>query len=258
MSETTKFIAVAAGAAAAGAAAAHFWHRARATARAAGPGPGSGHDIPTGVGAPSLVADGQRIAVFCGASLPKGEHADAIIAATETLGQTLVRQNVELVYGGGNTGLMGVVSNAVDAAGGVVHGVIPAALQDLEGVGEGVQVHNRVIVDDMHQRKAHMAKLASGFIALPGGFGTLEELFEAVCWTQLNIQRKPIGILNLDGYYDAAVEQIERGVEFGFIRAEHAGIVLVDDDPGRLVARMLAHEVPEGYNVQWAQGTEAI
>src|SRR5262249_55172267 len=147
-----------------------------------------------------------------------------------------------LVYGGGSVGLMDEVATGALAAGGRVTGVIPEKLMALE-LGR-TDLHELRVVPDMHARKKTMADLSDGFVALPGGYGTLEELFEAVTWTQLTSHRKPVGILNVDGYYDALVDFLERAVAEGFVRTLHAGLVQVDTDPERLLDRMTAVEIP--------------
>jgi uncharacterized protein (TIGR00730 family) len=147
-----------------------------------------------------------------------------------------------LVYGGGNVGLMGVVADSVIAGGGEVIGVIPQALMRRE-LGHAGLTELR-IVGSMHERKAGMAELADGFIALPGGFGTLEEFCEILTWAQLGIHSRPCGLLNVAGYYDPLLALFDRGVEERFIRAEHRGLVLEEQDPDRLLDRMASWRPP--------------
>jgi uncharacterized protein (TIGR00730 family) len=157
-------------------------------------------------------------------------------AAAEVLADELVRRRIALVYGGGDIGLMGVMADRMLGANGKVFGVIPRCLVEKEVAHHGVtQLH---VVDTMHARKALMADLSDAFIAIPGGFGTLEELFEVVTWRQLAIHAKPCGVLNTAGYFDDLLRFLDRAVEDGFVREEHFGQTLVDDDPHRLLDRI--------------------
>lgn len=177
----------------------------------------------------------QRICVFCGSSV--GERP-AYAAAARELGRTLAERGLGVVFGGGKVGLMGVLADAVLAAGGDVIGVIPDALVAREIGHSGLtKLH---VVRSMHERKTLMADLASAFIALPGGYGTFEEFFEAVTWTQLGIHQKPCGLLNVDGYYDAMLTLLERAVADGFIREANRGLVLDAPDIPRLLAKLEA------------------
>jgi uncharacterized protein (TIGR00730 family) len=190
--------------------------------------------------------DLERICVFCGAN---AGHRPVYATAAVALGQELVRRGLGLVYGGGSVGLMGVLARAVRDAGGQVIGVIPAALTTRELMGE--TIGDLLVVETMHERKAKMAALAGGFIALPGGFGTLDELFEAITWSQLGIHTKPIGLLNVDGFFDPLLAFIDHGVAEGFIRPQHRRLVeVVDTDPVALLDRLAHHEAPRGL-VQW-------
>jgi len=175
----------------------------------------------------------KSIAVYCGASFgadPK--YADAACA----LAQVLVAHNIGLVYGGGNVGLMGVIADAVLRLGGEVTGVIPRALVEREVGHAGLT--RMFVVKDMHERKAMMADLADGFIAMPGGLGTLEELFEMLTWAQLGIHAKPVGVLNVGGFYDGLVGFIGHLQGAGFVRPEHAGLMQVESTPEALVRRL--------------------
>jgi uncharacterized protein (TIGR00730 family) len=198
--------------------------------------------------APDLSTDTarlQRICVFCGASA--GRRADYAQTAT-ALGTLIATQGLELVYGGGNVGLMGVVADACLMAGGQVTGVIPEALVGREFEGERID-HSAVsrleIVDSMHTRKARMAALADGFIALPGGFGTFEELFEILTWGQLGFHRKPIGLLDVAGYFAPLLTLCDHAVAEGFLRPDNRSMLLADTCPASLLARMRAYQPPD-------------
>ena len=182
----------------------------------------------------------KRICVYCGSS--PGVRPEYILAARQ-LGQTLARRRVELVYGGGNVGLMGEIARAVVDAGGNVIGVIPRDLADKEVAFK--ELADLRIVNNMHERKALMVKLADGFIALPGGFGTFEEFFEVVTWTQLGFQRKPCGLLNVSQYYSKLIEFLDHTVAEQFIRPEYRAIVLVDENPDALLDKLATYEPPQ-------------
>jgi len=159
-------------------------------------------------------------------------------AATE-LGRELARRRITLIYGGASVGVMGVVADAVLAEEGTVTGVITEALVDHEISHKGLT--NLEIVGNMHERKARMSDLSDGFIMLPGGFGTLEEFFEVVTWTQLGIHRKACGILDVDGFFDPLFEIIELAVEDRFMRIEHAQIVMRSANPAQLLTDLSAY-----------------
>lgn len=180
-----------------------------------------------------------RLCVFCGSSDGK---RPAYLAAAEALGQALAANGVGLVYGGGRVGLMGAVANATLAAGGEAIGVIPQALVDKE-VGH-TSLTTLHVVASMHERKAMMAELSDGFIALPGGFGTFEEFCEILTWAQLGFHRKPFGILNVEGFYDSLLAFFDYTVAEGFIRAAHRAIIRVSDDPATLVTTVLNYQPP--------------
>jgi len=175
----------------------------------------------------------KSIAVYCGALHGASPIFDD---AARAMGRALVAQNINLVYGGGNVGLMGVIADEVLRLGGEVSGVIPRQLVDRELAHAGLT--RLFVVKDMHERKAMMAELSDGFIALPGGMGTLEELFEMLTWSQLGIHSKPIGALNVDGFYDGLVSFIGHQRDQGFVRPHHAGLLLVEDQPDALIARL--------------------
>jgi hypothetical protein len=183
------------------------------------------------------------ITVFCGSSVgARPAYRDAALA----LGRALAESGRTLVYGGGHVGLMGVLADAALGAGGHVVGVIPEALMARE-VGHRGLPELRV-VGSMHERKALMADLGDAFVALPGGFGTLDELFEAVTWAQLGFHRKPIGLLDVDGYFEPLLRFAERSVADGFVRAEHGSLLVVERDVAPLLARLEAfdaHPVPK-------------
>ncbi|KAF8093764.1 hypothetical protein N665_0379s0048, partial [Sinapis alba] len=162
-----------------------------------------------------------RICVFCGSSQgKKSSYQDAAV----DLGNELVSRNIDLVYGGGSIGLMGLVSQAVHDGGRHVIGVIPKTLMPRELTGETVGEVRAVA--DMHQRKAEMARHSDAFIALPGGYGTLEELLEVITWAQLGIHDKPVGLLNVDGYYNSLLSFIDKAVEEGFISPNARQIII--------------------------------
>lgn len=180
-----------------------------------------------------------RIAVFCGSSLgrtPRYEEQARELAAA------LLEQNIDLVFGGGRVGLMGVIADAVMAGGGRVYGVIPRGLSDREVAHQSLT--SLEIVDDMHQRKARMAELADGFIALPGGVGTLEELFEVWTWAVLGIHNKPIGLLNMDGFYTLLADFIDQLVREQFLAETYRDMLLVDNEPRRLLDRFETYTPP--------------
>ena len=159
-------------------------------------------------------------------------------AAAETLGAIFLNRGIELVYGGGNIGLMGVLADTVLARGGRVTGVIPESLMARE-VGH-LGLSDLRIVGSMHERKALMSDLSDGFIALPGGFGTIEEFCEVVTWSQLGIQAKPCGLLNVEDYFAPLLELFDHAVREGFLREENRRLVLDDADPVRLLEKMAA------------------
>ncbi|CBI32740.3 hypothetical protein VitviT2T_012087 [Vitis vinifera] len=175
----------------------------------------------------------KRICVFCGSSQgKKTSYQDAAIQ----LGKELVSRNIDLVYGGGSIGLMGLVSQAVHNGGRHVIGVIPKTLMPRELTG--VTVGEVKAVADMHQRKAEMAKHSDAFIALPGGYGTLEELLEVIAWAQLGIHDKPVGLLNVDGYYNSLLSFIDKAVEEGFISPSARHIIVSAPTAEELVKKL--------------------
>lgn len=175
----------------------------------------------------------KRICVFCGSS--PGARTDYVHAA-QRVGALLAMQGIGLVYGGGRVGLMGAVADAALANGGEVIGIIPGTLARKEVAHQGLA--DLRIVNSMHERKAQMAELSDGFLALPGGFGTLEELFEVVTWAQIGIHGKPCGLLNISGYFDPMLTFLDHMLTERFVRPEHRSLILTDFDPARLLHRM--------------------
>jgi uncharacterized protein (TIGR00730 family) len=179
------------------------------------------------------------ICVFCGSHAGRGERYRA---AARGFGEELARRGLTLVYGGGHVGLMGIVADAVMSAGGKVIGVIPRFLLERE-VGHGglTELH---VVESMHERKAKMAEHADAFVALPGGVGTLEEIFEAWTWVLLGLHTKPIGLLQVDGFFDPLLAYLDRTVEEGFVSAAHRRLLKVSNDPAVLLAKLARVEPP--------------
>ena len=177
----------------------------------------------------------KKICVYCGSS--SGKHSVYLESAV-LLGEALVKNNIGLVYGGASIGLMGKLADTMIDHGAEVIGVIPHSLEGREIAHKGLS--ELKIVNDMHERKLTMAQLSEGFIALPGGYGTLEELFEALTWNQLDIHRKPCGLLNINGYYDHLCEFLGQTIEQGFIKPHHKDLLITDSDPQALIDKMLA------------------
>ncbi|MBB5684670.1 TIGR00730 family Rossman fold protein [Sphingobium boeckii] len=177
----------------------------------------------------------RRIAIYCGSATP----ADPVyMESARAIGRSLAERGIGLVYGGGRLGLMGAVADGALAAGGEVIGVIPVALRDAEVAHLGcTKLH---IVETMHERKARFTDLSDGFIAIPGGVGTMDELWEAVSWAQLGYHAKPVGLLNVAGYYDHLIAFVETMAATGFVRPQHREILLVDDQLDGLLAKMAA------------------
>jgi len=177
----------------------------------------------------------KRVCVFCGSNA--GIRAEYGLAA-QGLATVLVRRGLGLVYGGGNVGLMGVLADSMLQAGGEVIGVIPQSLVAKEVAHRGVTELR--IVDTMHQRKALMNDLSDAFIALPGGFGTLDEFFEILTWSQLGIHGKPSGLLNVSGYYNSLLAMLDHAVTEGLLRPAHRELVIADTDADSLVQRLVS------------------
>ncbi len=185
----------------------------------------------------------KSLCIYCGSS----PGATPVYAqAARGLAQAMVEQDIALVYGGGNVGLMGIIADEVMRLGGQATGVIPEALLKKELGHNGLtQLH---IVKDMHERKAMMADLSDGFIAMPGGVGTLEELFEVFTWAQLGFHQKPIGLLNVDGFYDGLLQFIQHMVSQRFLKGEQAEILIAEAQPADLLQRFrsfVPHHVPK-------------
>lgn len=189
----------------------------------------------------------QRICVYCGSS--NGARASYVEQA-RALGQMLARRGIGLIYGGGGIGLMGACAEAVLDNGGEVIGVIPHSLASKERLN--VMVTDLRVVNTMHERKALMVGLADAFIALPGGFGTFDELFETITWAQLGIHQKPIGVLNVAGYFDPFLALVERAVSEGFVLEKYQRLISVAENAEPLLAQMQQHEPLEGL-VKWLE-----
>ncbi|MDD3293973.1 MAG: TIGR00730 family Rossman fold protein [Geobacteraceae bacterium] len=188
----------------------------------------------------------KRICVFCGSSPGAGpEYLDA----AKQLAGALARKNIGLIYGGARVGLMGEIARSVLERGGEVIGVIPRALMEREVAFTGLS--DLRVVDSMHERKAMMAELADGFIALPGGLGTIEEFFEILTWAQLGIHRKPCGLLNINNYFSTLMDFLNHTVTERFVEREHREMILLDEDPERLLLRFETYQPPLTDKAQW-------
>ena len=181
----------------------------------------------------------KRICVYCGAN--RGRDP-AFAVAARAMGEALARRGIELVTGGGRVGLMGVIADATLEAGGRVTGVIPQALMNKELGHAGLS--ELIVTASMHERKAKMAELSDGFVAMPGGLGTYEELFEIWTWAQLGWHHKPCGLLNAAGFYDKLVAFLDGASEAQFLKTEHRAMLVVDADPDRLLDRFAAYTPP--------------
>lgn len=182
----------------------------------------------------------RRICVYCGSNRgARGEYA----AAAEDLAAVLVNHGLELVYGGSSKGIMGVLADRVLALGGQAHGVIPRQLVAKEVAHSGLTQQH--IVDSMHERKTMMASLADGYIAMPGGFGTLEELIEIVTWAQLRFHDKPCGVLNVRGYFDHLLRYLDHAEAEGFLRPENRRMLLVDASADGLLRQFERYTAPQ-------------
>ena len=180
-----------------------------------------------------------RICVFCGSNFgARPVYAEV----ARGLGALLAARGIGLVYGGAKLGLMGAIADAALAVGGEVIGVMPESLVPKEIAHSGLTELR--IVGSMHERKAMMADLCDGFIALPGGFGTFEELCEVLTWSQLGLHRKPCGILNAGGYFDSLLQLFDHAVEERFLHPAHRAMVLTDDDAGALIDRLMTYQPP--------------
>ena len=192
-----------------------------------------------------------NICVYCGSS--SGVDVEYARQAA-ALGTEIARRGYGLVYGGGNLGLMGAVSRAAHAGGANVYGIIPGPLAKKEIAGE--TIGNIEVVETMHQRKARMAELADAFVTLPGGIGTLEELFETISWIQLGIHSKPMGLLNVNGFFDPLRQLLTHQIEQGFIHSRYRQLLVVEEEPIALIDGLLRHETPAS-SVQWITSEQA-
>ena len=191
------------------------------------------------VGPQNIVNPIRSICVYCGSSPGR---LPAYASAAEVLAEALVRRGIRLVYGGAGIGLMGLLADRVLALGGQAVGVIPAALAHKEVAHDKLtELH---VTASMHERKMLMAELADGFIALPGGIGTLEELFEIWTWAQLGFHQKPCGLLNAAGYYDALIEFLDHITAEQFVKPQQRGLLLVETDPYKLLQRFADYQAP--------------
>ncbi len=191
-----------------------------------------------------------RVCVFCGAHVGT---SPAFADGARALGAALGRRGLGLVYGGGNVGLMGILADAALAHGAAVIGVIPEAMVEKELAHRGVTELR--IVRSMHERKATMAELADAFVALPGGYGTLDEFCEVLTWAQLGLHRKPCGLLNIEGYYAPFLAQIDHATRTRFIRPEHRAFLVVAEEANQLLDRL--HEVRPPAVHQWIDRDQA-
>ena len=179
----------------------------------------------------------KRLAVYCGSATPADPR---YMALADEVGRTLARRGIGVVYGGGKLGLMGAVASGALAEGGEVIGVIPKALCNAEVANHDCT--ELVVVEDMHERKAAFTRLSDGFVTIPGGVGTMDELWEAVSWAQLGYHAKPVGVLNAYGFYDHLLAFNRHMAEVGFIRPAHQGIMIAEAELDLLLTRMAAHE----------------
>eukprot|EP01098_Paradermamoeba_levis_P013032 TRINITY_DN5841_c0_g1_i1.p1 TRINITY_DN5841_c0_g1~~TRINITY_DN5841_c0_g1_i1.p1 ORF type:complete len:204 (+),score=37.55 TRINITY_DN5841_c0_g1_i1:53-664(+) len=175
----------------------------------------------------------RTICVFCGS---RAGNKPVYEETAKEFATELVKRSHALVYGGGSIGLMGAIARTVNREGGAVTGVIPEALMPREVVGE--MIGKVIVTQDMHERKKTMAELSDAFVALPGGYGTLEELFEVTTWHQLGIHRKPVGLLNINGYFDSMLTLVDKAIEEGFITPHYKEILVVDSSPVGLLQKI--------------------
>ena len=181
----------------------------------------------------------QNICVYCGSN---PGNSPAFLESAKSLARALTKRGLGLVYGGASVGIMGAIADEVLDGGGAVTGIIPHALAKKELAHEGLT--ELVVVNSMHERKAMMAEKSSGFIALPGGLGTLEEIFEVLTWAQLGFHNKPCGLLNVEGYYDDLCRFLDHSVAQGFVGEAHQRMLLVDAEPDSMLDRMASYEPP--------------
>ena len=191
----------------------------------------------------------KRICVYCGSS---PGHPDTYVDAARGFGRELASRELGLIYGGGSVGVMGEIATATTKAGGEVIGVITKDLVS-EGLAN-LEISDLIVVPSMHDRKALMIEMADAFIALPGGFGTLEEFFEVLTWAQLGIHQKPCGLLNVGGYYDTLMTFLDQAVEKEFIPDAHRSLVVIDDDPAELLKKLEKYKPTKVNKDDWARG----
>ncbi|PXW22673.1 LOG family protein [Paraburkholderia caballeronis] len=193
----------------------------------------------------------KAVCVYCGSSM----GASPVYAeAAKAFGRALVAANLGLVYGGGKVGLMGVIADEVMAAGGRAIGVIPELLVDKEVGHNGLsELH---VVPDMHHRKKMMADLSDAFVALPGGAGTLEELFEVYTWAQLGYHHKPVAVLNIDGFYDPLISLLTHTVSEGFMRQTYFDLLQIDTDPAKLIGKLQSYRPPA--KDKWSEMRDSV
>lgn len=185
----------------------------------------------------------KSLCVFCGSSFGTSPATKKL---AQLLGQTLAIEGITLVYGGASVGLMGLLADAAMAKGGEVVGVMPEQLVAREVAHPSL--NELIIVKNMHERKAKMAELSDGFIALPGGLGTLEELFEVLTWAQLGLHQKPCGLLNSEGYYDSLINFLDQAVAAEFIKPAHRNLLMVSDTPTQLLTMFGDYKAPNTQN----------
>ncbi|KFF18979.1 TIGR00730 family Rossman fold protein [Chryseobacterium sp. JM1] len=181
----------------------------------------------------------KSITVFCGSSFGTD---DIYREQAFLLGETLAKQHIQLIYGGADTGLMGAVADGTLSAGGKVTGILPHFLQSKEIAHKNLT--ELIIVETMHERKTKMNDLCEGVIVLPGGYGTLEEFFEMITWAQLGLHKKPIGILNIDGFYDDLIKLIQTMVDKGFLKLVNRDMLLISENIDELLEKMKNYEAP--------------
>jgi uncharacterized protein (TIGR00730 family) len=193
----------------------------------------------------------QTLCVFCGSSDDMDHN---YLKAAEMMGHSIAAHHIDIVFGAGRTGMMGALADGALASGGRVIGVIPEIFNTPELLHAGLEELH--VVESMHTRKAMMAELADGFIALPGGFGTFEELFEMLTWMQIGLHSKPIGILNVNEYFNPLLKLIQHAQEQGFIYPEHRELICISDNPDELISSLQAFKIPAGLE-RWVHRREA-
>ena len=191
----------------------------------------------------------RRLCVFCGSSFGVNP---AYVKAAKDLGNAIAKRNICLVYGGARVGLMGEIASTVIRAKGKVIGVIPKDLVDKEVAHSGLSELR--VVGSMHERKSLMAELSDGFIAMAGGFGTIEEIFEVITWAQLSFHDKPCGFLNINRYYDHLIKFLDHSLKENFIVPEHRAMIIIDSDPDSLLDKFLKYEPPVIDKAKWILG----